>query len=94
MLMLERCLAIADAGLCLFIFFPLAIFHWRGTWQLQDVYFLPGNLVDSSWVSLAIGANLGLVELLTQPYLGGAIRQEHKVCKQHYYAIILSCFSL
>ena len=87
--MLQRCLAVVDAGLCLFIFFPLAIFHWRGTWQLQDIYFLPGNLVDSSWISLAIGANLGLVELLTQPYLGGAIHQEHKVWRYVLNEVLL-----
>ncbi len=83
-------LAVADHALCLFVFFPLAILHWRGTWQLQDVYFLPRNLTDSSWISLAIGANLGLVQLLSQPLLGSILKQERKylyfVCSRlHMY---------
>ncbi len=61
--------AVADEFLCIFVFFPLAIFHWRGTWHLQDVYLFPGRLFLSSWVSLIIGSILGIALPLVHPLI-------------------------
>ena len=62
-------LTTADCFLCLFVFFPLAVFHWRGTWDLQDVYFVPSDLRTSSWVSLAIGSVVMMVTYFIQPLI-------------------------
>jgi Fuseless len=59
----------ADIILIVFIVFPLSILHWRGTWQLQDVYFFPADKEKSLWTSFAVGANVCVIELLIQPYL-------------------------
>ena len=64
-----RVLACVDGALCLFIFFPLAILHWRGTWGLQDVYFYPSDHAVSYWMSFVFGS-VGCVALqLLQPCL-------------------------
>ena len=63
---LEYGLAVVDGFLILFVFFPLSILHWRGTWQLQDVYIKPDSYVDSNWIGLGLGLNLCLIELLCQ----------------------------
>lgn len=65
----ERSLTLVDTLICLLVIFPLSVLHWRGTWQLQDEYFLPDNLLSSSWISLTIGANVCILELLMQPLL-------------------------
>ena len=74
---LYKLASVADGFLCLFVFFPFAIFHWRGTWGLQDVYIFPDNLEYSVWTSFAIGS-LGCVLLQTvQPYLFSWITPKH-----------------
>ena len=49
-------LAVLDTALCLFVFFPLSVLHWRGTWDLLDFYVLPDDLFYSSWVTLLTGS--------------------------------------
>ena len=62
-------LTILDQFLCLFVIFPLCIFHWRGTWHLQDVYLMPHDYVLSSWLSLIYGVVLGIILALIHPSL-------------------------
>lgn len=62
-------LAVVDNLICIFVIFPLSVLHWRGTWQLQDEYFIPDNPLSSGWLSLTIGANVCIIELLLQPLL-------------------------
>ncbi|ELT95825.1 hypothetical protein CAPTEDRAFT_177777 [Capitella teleta] len=71
---LGRCLAVVDACLCLLLFFPLSVFHWRGTWELQDIYILPERYLDSSWISFGIGANFCTIMLLLQPSLAAFLK--------------------
>jgi len=66
-------LTVFDTLICVFVVFPLSVLHWRGTWQLQDVYFVPEDLVSSGWMSLTLGANVCLIELLLQPTLAAII---------------------
>ena len=63
-------LAVADTVLCLFVFFPLAVLHWRGTWDLLDVYLVPSNLLYSSWASIIIGGSGCFFGYLLQHPLG------------------------
>jgi hypothetical protein len=62
-------LTCADVILTVFLGFPLSVLHWRGTWELQDVYFFPADREKSLWTSFAVGANVCVIELLIQPYL-------------------------
>lgn len=62
-------LTFADVILSVFVAFPLSVLHWRGTWELQDVYFFPADREKSLWTSFAVGANVCVIELLIQPYL-------------------------
>jgi len=62
-------LTIADISITIFIIFPLSVLHWRGTWELQEIYFKPDNLEQSIWISFAIGGNVCMLELLFQPVL-------------------------
>jgi hypothetical protein len=85
---LGRCLAVADACLCLLLFFPLSVFHWRGTWELQDIYVLPDRFLDSCWVSFGVGANLCTIMLLLQPSLAVLL----KPCSPSVYLIVSRLF--
>jgi len=62
-------LTFADILISLFLIFPLSVLHWRGTWELQDIYFTPEDPLRSDWISFAIGGNVCVVELLLQPLL-------------------------
>ena len=62
-------LTFADILISLFIVFPLSVLHWRGTWELQDIYFVPEDPVQTVWISFAIGGNICVLELLLQPLL-------------------------
>ena len=59
----------ADALLSTFVFFPLTVLHWEGTWVLQDEYFFPENSKASTLLSLALGAIVCTLQLLMQPQL-------------------------
>ena len=74
-----RVLACVDGLLCLFIFFPLAILHWRGTWGLQDVYFFPSNHQVSYWTSFAIGSTGCVLLQLLQPSVFACIPDSNVV---------------
>ena len=74
-----RLLAVADGFLCLFVFFPLAILHWRGTWGLQDVYFYPQDEAISGWISFTFGAVGCIIMLLVQPHIFQYIPADRKV---------------
>jgi len=83
-------LTVADVALTVFVIFPLSILHWRGTWQLQEVYISPSDFKLSCWVSFAIGANLCIVELLIQPWLKETLSTSSKctyivVSRLHLY---------
>jgi len=62
-------LTLGDILISLFVIFPLSILHWRGTWELQDIYFKPEDPVETVWISFAVGSNVCVVELLFQPAL-------------------------
>ena len=66
---LWKFLSVVDNLCCLLLLFPLAIFHWRGTWDLLDVYIFPDNENLSSWTTLAIGVNVCVLGYLVQPAL-------------------------
>lgn len=74
-----KIVSILDGFLCLFVFFPLAIFHWRGTWGLQVIYFFPDNLELSQWVSLAIGSVGCTILMFFQPVLFNYVTPSDKV---------------
>lgn len=46
---------ILDVILACFLFTPLAIVWWSGTWQLMDVLIFPNQSMRSHWISFAIG---------------------------------------
>ena len=62
-------LVIADALISTFIFFPLTVLHWEGTWAIQDEYFIPSSNEASTLLSFAIGAIICTIQLLMQPQL-------------------------
>ena len=72
-------LSAGDVLICMLAIFPLSILHWRGTWQLQDEYFLPQNIYSSSWLSLTLGAAICTLELLMQPSLAEWVTPETPV---------------
>ena len=84
----SRLLAVTDGFLCLFVFFPLGIFHWRGTWGLQDVYFAPGDEAKSGWISLAFGT----VGCIIMPLLQPAIFQRIPADSTKTYFIVSRLF--
>ncbi|XP_076060917.1 transmembrane protein fuseless [Oratosquilla oratoria] len=53
-------LAVLDSLFSILVVSPLVVGYWRGTWQLMDIYLLPGNKAMSVWTSLAIGLFCGL----------------------------------
>lgn len=48
-------LEIIDSFFAWLLVAPLVVSYWRGTWNLMEVYLLPGNKIHSSMASLAIG---------------------------------------
>lgn len=78
-------LTIIDNVICLCLIFPLSVLHWRGTWQLQDEYFVPENSISSGWISLTVGANICILELLLQPML-----KEHLDGANRYVYVVIS----
>jgi len=72
-------LTFGDIFVSLFIIFPLSILHWRGTWELQDIYFTPDDPVRTVWISFAIGGNVCVVELLLQPLLIEKLNPERRL---------------
>ena len=67
------CLCITDSCLSLFVFFPLAILQWRGTWDLQDLYFVPNNIFVSSWYSLCAGTVGSILMQIWQPFFNNTV---------------------
>ena len=63
----------------LFVFFPLCIFHWRGTWHLQDVFIYPSNYKLSSCISLGYGSILGVLLTWLHPSLAAWLHCKHRV---------------
>jgi hypothetical protein len=66
-------MSVTDALLSLFVFFPLAILHWRGTWGLQDVYFAPNDIFMSSYLSLGAGVIGSLIVYTWQPFFHATV---------------------
>ena len=66
---LYRLLSVIDTLICCFIIFPLCVFHWRGCWDLLDVYIYPLDEVRSSWVTLFLGSLLTVSAYIIQPFL-------------------------
>jgi len=83
-------LTFADILISLFLIFPLSVLHWRGTWELQDIYFMPQDQVQTFWISFAIGGNVCILELLLQPLLIENLNPERRclyfvVSRLHLY---------
>jgi len=72
-------LTFGDILISLLIIFPLSILHWRGTWELQDIYFVPEDPVMTVWISFAIGGNVCVLELLLQPLLIEKLNPERRL---------------
>jgi len=62
-------LTFADILISLFLIFPLTVLHWRGTWELQDIYFMPEDHVQTFWTSFTIGSSVCVLDLLLHPLL-------------------------
>jgi len=83
-------LTFADILISLFLIFPLSVLHWRGTWELQDIYFMPEDEPNTYWLSFAIGSNICIFELLLQPLLVENLNPERRclyfvVSRLHLY---------
>lgn len=65
----NACLHAVDFMLNLLIFATLVVFYWRGTWNLIDIYFLPGQTARNAWGSFGIGHGVMLTATLAQGYL-------------------------
>lgn len=63
------CLRFLDSVLSIFVFAPLVVSYWRGTWQLLEIYLLPNKEHVSAWCSLAFGIGVTVVLGLTQTWL-------------------------
>ena len=57
---------LTDMFLSAFIITPLVNLHWRGAWDIIDLYLLPNYERTSAFVSLSIGLSLLYVIYLTQ----------------------------
>jgi hypothetical protein len=64
-----------DRIISIIVVFPLTILHWRGSWQLQDVYITPTDSETSWWISFGVGTNVGLVAVLVQPCIADWLQQ-------------------
>ena len=47
-----------DSFVVSFVFGPLTVAYWHGTWALLDLYIFPNNENLSSWISLFIGGTI------------------------------------
>ncbi|OWF38371.1 hypothetical protein KP79_PYT10752 [Mizuhopecten yessoensis] len=47
--------SVANAVINLVVVSILAVFFWRGTWEVMDVYVFPDNFELTAWVSVAVG---------------------------------------
>lgn len=86
-------LAVIDTCLCLFVFFPLSVIHWRGTWDLLDAYIIPDDLFYSSWVSFAIGATACFFGYMLQPQLSKWSLGRGRICHGFVVRIYMYLFS-
>ena len=60
---------LSDMFLSAFIITPLVTIHWRGAWDLLDIYLLPKNEYISALVSLTMGLFILYLIYLTQNFL-------------------------
>jgi len=85
-------LFLADNLLSTAIIAPLVVFHWRGTWELLNVYLLPHDQAASGWICCAIG-NVGIVGLVyLQKPLARWLRVDvslHWILGYHLYTYVL-----
>lgn len=60
---------LVDMLLSAFIITPLVNIHWRGAWDLLDIYVLPSNEFNSALISLGVGLIILYFIYLIQNYL-------------------------
>jgi len=60
---------LTDMFLSAFLITPLVNIHWRGAWDLLDIYLLPNNERTSALVSLTIGLFILYIIYLIQNFL-------------------------
>ena len=65
----HRLVHVLDICLSFFWIFPLNVVYWRGTWDILDLYIIPGDLVTGSWISLALGVTTCSLGNSLQPFL-------------------------
>lgn len=65
----ELCLRLADTAWSCFVITPLCVFYWSGTWKLVDKYIFPENNQTSMYISLGIGAPIGICGYLILPLM-------------------------
>ena len=62
-------LYLVDMFIAAFVITPLVNIHWRGAWDLLDIYLLPTDARTSALVSLSIGLFILYIIYLTQNFL-------------------------
>jgi hypothetical protein len=60
---------LTDMFISAFIITPFVNIHWRGAWDLLDIYLLPNNERNSAYVSLGIGLLILYIIYLSQNFL-------------------------
>lgn len=76
MKLLKR-LQVIDCLLSLFVFTPLCVFYWRGTYQLADIYIVPSRPVLSATLSTVLGCALQVCMSSAQRPLARIVKSQH-----------------
>ena len=90
-------LTVADCMLSMFLLTPLVTAHWRGTWNILDLYLFPANLQLSAWVSAVVGSAGCLVFYLFQDVFKTVFSEPsrvHRLLTFSVYSLVFAMFSI
>ena len=89
---------VLDYALSLFVFGPLTVCFWRGTWTTLDIHFIAWSFALSHWTTLAIGLLGNFVFYLMSNYFDTWICRHSSVLvyalTTRVYTFLLSWFSV